>query len=241
MQFNQKLIKQLAEGKIALYARPDDEYLNYILKAIGMPITIDLKHKYYYRNAFGRIVNNFEPQGLRTIPISDFILPEPKYKIGDSVTILSDKDICKIIGIEYDEFNGFYYYNLKNEEYSDFTVFENLLHPVKTTTLCGTQQQFIIGQQYEFSVCNDWIKGTLLGIVDNQYKYIALVGTNKVPLAFDFIRPIQPRKITRWINVRPDGRVLRKSYETEQEARNKACQGGMTDCKQVELKGVIAP
>ena len=111
----------------------------------------------------------------------------------------------------------------------------------ETATKTGIEYQFEIGKDYEFSDGEDWVKGKAVGTVDyeGQRNFVADIG-GKLSV-FESIRPIQPRKITRWINICPDGRVLRKSYETEQEARNKACQGGMTDCKQVELKGVIAP
>ena len=104
------------------------------------------------------------------------------------------------------------------------------------------EPQYEIGSEYEFQTSDGgaWNKGTLLGIIDHKCKYIASCGDNW-PYPYENIRPIQPRSITRWINVRESGQVLRKSYESAEEAKEKAMQGGMMDCKQVELKGVITP
>lgn len=95
MQFNQKLIKQLAAGEIALDACLNKEMAESILKETGLPVRNEHKHRYYYRNALSTIVNNGVHYELKAVPIFDFLLPEPRFKVGDQVIVTDHPLITK--------------------------------------------------------------------------------------------------------------------------------------------------
>jgi len=171
---------------------------------------------------------------------------QAKFKIGDFVANLTGSHFGKVVDLFYYPIDDCWIYcvnnnaTMYNESHLQLMDYPENGAINESATKTGTEQQFKIGKSYSFTDRDgiEW-QGKLLSVIDHKYKYIALIDGSDIPAAFDQIKPLQPRKVSRWINVCPDGRVLRKSYETEQEARDKACQGGMADCRQVKLEGVI--
>lgn len=99
------------------------------------------------------------------------------------------------------------------------------------------ESEYQIGGRYEFSAISEsWHKGTLIGTIDHEFKYIALIDGNNIPISYRQIRPIKPVKIVRWVNVDSDGRVIRRSWATKEEAQAAA---GHNNWKQAKLEGVI--
>lgn len=216
MKFNQKLIKQLAAGEIVLDTCLNEEMAESILKATGLPVRNEHKYRYryYYRNAFGTIVNNGVHYELKAVPVSDFLLPEPRFKKGDIVIlqsfkhtyVLLTKEMERLIGrqgvivdvLPINENRGICYYVL------GWVWPESALKPdplngaiIESQTMCGSEKQFMVGKEYEFSDGEDWVKGKAVGTVDyeGQRNFIADIGGNLS--VFEDIRPIQPKEITK--------------------------------------------
>jgi len=118
---------------------------------------------------------------------------------------------------------------------SDFLLPENGTI-AESQTFCGSENQFEIGKCYEFSDDNEeWSKGKLLAVVDHRDKYV--VGFEDVVFGFEFARPIQPKEITRWINMSQSGnQVGKKCFESEMEACQHAPQS--QNVFQVKLTGI---
>jgi len=236
MQFNQKLINDLREGKIAVDDCKKKEMVKSILKETGLPIRNENKHRYYYRNAFGTIVNNFESQGLPIISIAAFLIPEPKFKIGQIVHSCDGN--FKILSMDYDDDTQLWFYKLEGVYLMEPEIELEPINGIITesATKTGTEQQFEIGKDYEFSDGEDWVKGKAVGTVDyeGQRNFIADIG-GKLSV-FENIRPIQPKVITRWINMSQSGnQVGKKCFESEIEACQHAPQS--QNVFQVKLTG----
>lgn len=234
MQFNQKLIKDLKDGRVILYNEPKNpETALEIIVATGTSITwFDGQSTYYYKETswmmYGYDRLDLLPK-LPIVPIADFLLPEHTFKTCDWVRCKSTGREGKITAGEYDEKTGIVYYSIVGIGWADSRISQNDIEPAT---------EFIIGQEYEFSdrIERGWVQGRLLAIIDDEYKYVARLHDNESPASWQQIRPIQPKVIERWINMSQSGnQVGKKCFESEMEARQHAPQS--QNVFQVKLTG----
>ena len=144
-------------------------------------------------------------------PASDFIRPEPKFKVGDHVII--NEPNCPLRGeaqvkerYQHPETGNWSYY--VTDTLFGTTISEEFLLPV---------EQYEIGKEYEFSMDGQpspYFKGKLVAIINNEYKYVADVpDVSPIPVCFRHIRPIQPKEIT----IKDVAGLLRDWYELHEE------------------------
>lgn len=250
---NEKLVKQLSAGEIVLYFNTGDLHLlREVLKASFPESRNDEasgKFKFYHRydlhktdwNCGNVVSDNYKNAPL--IQISDFLLPEPKFKVGDWVRLSSGlKKEYKVLSFEFDDDVQLYFYKLSGCELMEAEIELIPGNINESTTKCGSENQFEMGKEYEIkynTIDQEWIKGKLLAIVDHDtHKYVVTTEYIPYPAGCAIIRYIQPKeiKVERWINMSQSGnQVGKKCFESEIEA----CQHAPQSQKvfQVKLTG----
>lgn len=189
------------------------------------------EQNYYYYTKEGLIQHssfeNSYPAGMHVCGIKDFIIPDPKFKVGDRVKYKGPgKEEFTIGKVEWEP--DFYRYIPEN---SKIGYAENSIY------LIEEQIPAAIGGTYRFSNGGDfWVKGKLLAIIDHKDKYVAMTERcDTHPAFYTDIRPIGPVKVERWANVFPSGAVSGWLYPSEKEAK----ESGNSDCKQMKMEGFL--
>jgi len=235
MKFNKRLINDLREGRIVLHNEPKNpEVLKKVLKeAFPNDKTSPWGNSNYYFHSnsifypvWGSCDNLPKAHKLTVTPISDFPLPEPKFKIGD-----------RVIHKESIGNNSFIVHHINwCPDLKDFCCYpEKGIGIAEFALVLAPDPQFEIGKTYEFGYAGSWFKGVLLAIHKDKYIADTSNGTNIQVDVYPRIRPIQPKpvKVERWANVYPDGGVSGWLYTSEAEAKKQ----GNSVCKQVKLEG----
>lgn len=169
---------------------------------------------------------------------------QAKFKIGDFVTNLTGSRLGKVIDLFYYPIEDCWVYcvnnnaTMYNESHLQLIDYPENGTITEAATKTGTEQQFTVGEMYEFFNGITWHKGEFVTAVDGKTRryFLGILHNCTSEGMFEDIRPIQPVKIERWINISKSGnQVGKKCFASKMEACQHAPQS--QNVFQVKLEG----